>query len=335
MKRTDWKAQNIRTLAILLVVLGHSIIIYDPNWNLYQPNFSSEFFMYLKRLINIIQMPLFFALSGYCYGLSTWRENSNVIGFAKKKAKRLLIPFCFFALFWVIPIRSISHYALWDGLPFGSILLKVFLGFDSGHLWFLPTLFVAFILISFLEQIKQKYVGKKGITSRHFENTFLFLSFLLSFGSSFLPELLFIRPTGKNLFWFYFGLSILRNQSKERQKKILWVVITIVLLLFRVFYQRNIPLLSSFIDYLGAALAVMNVFEWMPNKKNEFIAFIASCSFGIYLFHSPLLYPIFCYLNFLKPWQMCILNFFGLGGVSLFFTCILRKSKYLRILIGE
>lgn len=56
----EYKIDNLRAIAILLVVLGHSIIIYDPNWGLITSDIECLPFFYLKQMINLIQMPLFF-----------------------------------------------------------------------------------------------------------------------------------------------------------------------------------------------------------------------------------------------------------------------------------
>ena len=61
------KVVNIRAIAIIIVVLGHSIILYSPYWGIYQTSNKVYIFEVLKDIINIIQMPLFFSLSGYLF----------------------------------------------------------------------------------------------------------------------------------------------------------------------------------------------------------------------------------------------------------------------------
>lgn len=58
---------NVRALAIFLVVLGHSIILYSSAWGYYPTEQKSILLDNLKFLINGIQMPLFFSLSGFCF----------------------------------------------------------------------------------------------------------------------------------------------------------------------------------------------------------------------------------------------------------------------------
>lgn len=60
------KLDNIRALVAILVLFGHSIIIYDPHWTLYSNSNSSVLLYYIKQYINLIQILLFF-LSGWCF----------------------------------------------------------------------------------------------------------------------------------------------------------------------------------------------------------------------------------------------------------------------------
>lgn len=54
---------NIRALAIVLVVLGHSIILYSTSWGLYGTNQHSDFLISLKTVINVVQIPLLIAIA--------------------------------------------------------------------------------------------------------------------------------------------------------------------------------------------------------------------------------------------------------------------------------
>ena len=87
MKQRDYRIDNLRALAILSVVLGHSIILYSPEWQIYQTTQSSALFSQIKHFINLYQMPLFFSLSGYLFA---GQKNLPFIEFLSKKTKRLL-----------------------------------------------------------------------------------------------------------------------------------------------------------------------------------------------------------------------------------------------------
>lgn len=94
---------NIRALAILLVVLGHSIILYSSDWNLYETTWQAPFLDWVKRIIDIIQMPLFFSLSGYLFVLT--HKGGKFQKLVKNKCFRLVIPYLGIGFFWMLPIR--------------------------------------------------------------------------------------------------------------------------------------------------------------------------------------------------------------------------------------
>ena len=64
--KVDYRIMRLRCLAIIVVVLGHSIILYDPNGGGYSSSYSVPTLICLKQIINLFQMPLFFFLSGFC-----------------------------------------------------------------------------------------------------------------------------------------------------------------------------------------------------------------------------------------------------------------------------
>lgn len=107
MKR-DLRIVNLRALAIVLVVLGHSIIIYNTSWSVYKTDISAPVFDCLKKWINLIQMPVFLGISGFLFQLTYRKYNFKT--FFIKKCYRLLVPFVIFSLFWMIPIRKAVHF---------------------------------------------------------------------------------------------------------------------------------------------------------------------------------------------------------------------------------
>ena len=136
------KLTNLRALAILIVVLGHSIILYDPNWTIFMPPKEYKPFMILKQIINLIQMPLFYSISGYLYFWTVNRKDFKTI--TKNKIYRVLIPFVLVLFLYCNPFK---HYLNVPGYEsYSRLLHNNFLLMDLGHLWFLPVLFFLFIL---------------------------------------------------------------------------------------------------------------------------------------------------------------------------------------------
>lgn len=85
------KITNLRALAIMLVVLGHSIIIYKSGWNYYTTGQDCQLFNYVCLFIYLFHMPLFFSISGYLFIDSCTKKKISTI--LKNKFKRLIIPY--------------------------------------------------------------------------------------------------------------------------------------------------------------------------------------------------------------------------------------------------
>lgn len=119
---------------------------------MYTPEKECELLATLKYIINIIQMPLFFSLSGYLFYGSVNKYSLKTI--IAKKNKRLIIPYIFICFLWMDPIKfilKVPHYEI-DCL--GTIIKHQIIGLNNGHLWFLYTLFAIFILFKILNDVK-------------------------------------------------------------------------------------------------------------------------------------------------------------------------------------
>ena len=138
------KISNIRTIALLLVVFGHSIIIYSSSWDLYSTVNDVFVLDSIKKIIDIIQMPLFFSISGFLFYF-THKKGGSFVSLVKNKMKRLIIPYFMIGFTYMLPIRIVIGYKGYEGASAISIIEKFLKVEDVGHLWFLPALFFIFI----------------------------------------------------------------------------------------------------------------------------------------------------------------------------------------------
>lgn len=327
----DNRITNIRVFAIILVVLAHSIIIFNPSWNYYIPKYSSTFFKYLCAAIYIFHMPLFFSLSGYLYGISKDKHNWNLKSLVYDKSKRLLIPYLFFSLFWLLPIRLLIKYKNYAG---GQSLLKlifdnIILGKDNGHLWFLIALFLIFLLYFILEKIT--------IISKNNYLFFAFLCILSVIGGHILPS--FIGSAFSNLMWFGLGDFIRKEKNYIfKYKKVLLVLSVLVILAsilyLKLYLNENFKFLCFILKSGICVILIPIIYSLFPNNLNSKMVFIDKNSFGIYLFHSPLVYITYTYWNNINPIFIFIINFIGFGIIALLLTLSIRKIG-LGFLMGE
>lgn len=134
---------NLRALAIMLIVFGHSIIIYDPSWGIMTSANDYPILAELKHLISFIQLKLFFAISGFCLCYSLKYDFPT---FTIKKLKRLIIPYIFITILWMDPIKCALQIPGYESI---SSLKWQLVGLNSGHLWYLVCLF-GIMLISYM-----------------------------------------------------------------------------------------------------------------------------------------------------------------------------------------
>lgn len=327
--KRDFSIDNLRAIAILIVVFGHSIILYSSQWSLYTTSIECPLLDIVKRVINIIQMPLFFSLSGFLFFYTAKRKKLYEI--VKDKFRRLLIPFVMFSIIWLLPIRYAISYPGYHGCSLSEVLLyKIFLGYDNGHLWFLPTLFLCFPIAYVCLEIAYKFVG--GGT----EYICVFcISGLLYCEQILFPVQGYIQFVGQYYIWFCLGLliSYCKNCSPKiwdffKQSKYIFLFCCVGFIILALLKPNIICLnISSFI-------CVMTCYLIIPDKGNKMCLLFSKNSFGIYLIHSPLVYITFKFFSEYSPFWVIGLNFILWGGISLSISAYLRKTRF-KWVIGE
>lgn len=322
----NYRIENLRAFAILTVVLGHSIILYSSSWNLYHSIHQVLFLDQVKDVINLYQMPLFIALSGYLFA---FRAPRSFFPFLQKKAKRLLVPFLIVGICFMIPLKLLVSYPSYQGKSFVAAVLLLLNGSDTGHLWFLPTLFCIFLIAYGIVRV----LGNRAST----------WAMATAFGLalfSFRQSIPFYFPLVQYLTWimqffwsFCFGallyhLSPYLFLPKRRIKFLAGAAAMVFLsLLLCRFAVVQIPtvIISIFI--------VTTLFLAAPNRKYSVLHTLSKYSFGIYLFHSPLIYLTFSFIPDSNPALVVFINFVVLGSTALLITKLLSGSK-LRVIIG-
>lgn len=150
MKRHIKEIDILKGFAIVLVLLGHSIIVYPIDLNTKYVWCG----VLHNSFIHPVHLPLFFAISGFCYSFHGWAD------FLRKKAKRILIPY---AVFFIISIliglffgqsdlingsKTVTLKGILDNLLYGKVL-------D-----FLYTMMMIFLIFPFIEKVLKNLAGK-------------------------------------------------------------------------------------------------------------------------------------------------------------------------------
>lgn len=129
----------LRSIATVLVVLGHSVCIFCGYWGVKVEN---EVFEFVGQYIYSFHMALFMSISGYCYGIKSYNINEYKC-FIRRKTKRLLVPFVIFYFLWVIPWRAATK--IYEGGYIGTLYKMISIP-AFANLWFLLVLFLIFLL---------------------------------------------------------------------------------------------------------------------------------------------------------------------------------------------
>ncbi|MDO4514930.1 MAG: acyltransferase [Lachnospiraceae bacterium] len=323
---------NIRALAILLVVLGHSIILYSTGWNLYETTRQAPFLAWLKRVIDIPQMPLFFSLSGYLF-VFTHRKKQGIGQLAKNKFLRLIVPYFGIGLFYLLPIRLAVSYSGYQGNSIIDFTLKFLTANDVGHLWFLPALFLIFLLSEIILSVAEHIpVLKKfpGIVLLAAGGVLYLEGYRIGLGYG--PLL----SAFNYLMWFALGYCLNVYQEYIRRiysiRLVKWGLLLVNLLLLA--YTLSVSSVRVLISLGLRALFIINAYGAMPEKTYSLVQRIDRNSFGIYLFHSPLIYITFSIIPNAHPAIVVFINFVIFGAAAFGLTELVRKTK-LKVLIGE
>jgi len=324
------KIANIKALAIILVVIGHSIILYTK-WSVMDTTRSIPYIEVVRRYINILEMPLFMSASGYLFYYSIKKETTYV-KFLLNKMRRLLIPFYCVGILWVAPTRMAVHIKGWKGSFFKNIYNNIILQKSVGHLWYLWALF---LIIVILYPILKKINNSKD--KLLFELLLLGGCLVVSMmaKSKLLIDFDIESIQRGIMYFFWFLLGYLLNEHFETSVlKSTTVPGVCSAIAFCIFFLLS-SLDADTIYYYGAAFfGVMSYYLLVPNKKNKILSFIERNSFGIYLFHSPMIYITFTYFRESNPYMVVLLNVFVLGAISVLLTEGLRRTP-LAFIVGE
>lgn len=123
----------IRPLAIFLLVVWHSFIIYTGGWKApvgYRP---VESYWWIGKASYAFMLELFVFISGYVFALSLEKKELSFIRVVKEKFRRLIIPSLIFSTIYYLLFCNLAGFTL---LGFTMSVLE-----GCGHLWFLPMLF--------------------------------------------------------------------------------------------------------------------------------------------------------------------------------------------------
>lgn len=170
----------LRGIAAVLMILGHSFIVYPVDIS------GVPWCKALQHFIYTFHMELFFVLAGAVY------RCQNYSSYILKKIKRILIPYLFFGIFAML-CRAFGGVLVNGVEPIGEGISKLL--FHGGGYWFLYVLFILIAVYPFIERILNQ-IWKKAV----FATSILILSMLIE-----LPSIFMLNMCAYYIPYFIFG----------------------------------------------------------------------------------------------------------------------------------
>lgn len=302
---------EVRSLAIILVVLGHLIRFFSKSFFTWQ--ISSGIFSLTR-----IGVPLFFTVSG---ALLLTRKH-NIKEFLEKRFKRVVLPF----VFWII-VYLLAGIFIWHYSPSFDYFYQVIFGSHSfsSIFWFIWSLIGVYLLIPVLSSFIREY-GDFGF--KYMIAITLILSLLYTIGFFDDQQIKYDFKIIFNFFpvlsYFIMGSYLHNHKFNYSDNKmfligILMFVVGIVGHFIKIYFKGlggvNLPTIDFFdIFVICETVGLFIAFKYASVKmisdkikplKEQFIGKIivtfSSCSFGIYFSHYIILQYLF-YKGFMRGW---------------------------------
>lgn len=330
----------IKMVLMLLIVVGHSTIFWTGDWFTCNPVIPSGGLGGLSKWLNSFHTYTFVLVSGYIFAKKMIGGGyPQYIPFLIKKVKRLLIPYAFTALVWVIPITQLFfHYDGYD------LMKKYVLCSSPSQLWFLWMLFWIFVIAYGMWKLLS---GSKvwGITSA------LICYVVGVVGGHLFPNVFCIWTALQYIVFFYIGIQIRIGHEKGRNlwsdtvPILVWLGIDILLYVGYSILQSKgtlgfVGIILGLILHIWGALMAFYLLQRFANgvawEESLFVRKLSGLTMPIYLFHQQVIYFVIWWLNGkIDPYIHAALNFvFAMTG-SILISLLLKQFRITRILIGE
>lgn len=321
---------EVRSLAIILVVLGHIVRYYSKDftsWLICSGIFS------LTR----IGVPLFFTVSG---ALLLNRKHV-IMEFLKKRFNRVGLPFAFWIIIYIILGVVIWHYTLTPEFCFEIILGSNSLSYPFWFIW-------ALIGIYLLIPIVSSFIREYDIFSYEYCIVItLVLSVLFTIGFFNIQQAKFEFRVIYNFFsvlgYFILG-SCINNTvfyTSKRNSFLIGVVLFIIGTIghFILIYNAGLgglelkPVDSFNIFVMMETIGLFIAFKYAnvkmissklkplkEQKLGQIILLFSSCSFGIYFSHYILTLYLFKF-GFMHPWPSYGMMYFPISCIIIIGLC--------------
>lgn len=331
----------IKTILMLLVIIGHACAFWSGNWFTENPLIKSTGLDMIYRWVSSFHVYAFALVSGYIFTYKvTSGAYSMLIPFLRNKMKRLIVPYIFVTLIWVAPISS--SFFKWD---LSYIIKKYLLAVDPSQLWFLWMLFWVFLFA----WLMRKTLLEKPILGWAITIAFYGIGMI---GKLMLPNVFCFWTACQYLLFFFLGMRLRIRDEIEKVKLFkqtpwfVWVVADILVFCATIALKERggtiwsllHVLMNLLLNVIGAIMAwtcLQTLAKAIPWKNNIILNKLSFYSMPIYLFHQQIMYFTITWMNGkVSPWINATVNFISALVCSYLISKILAKWKITRTYIG-
>ena len=332
----------VKTILMLCVIAYHSMVFWTGTWWDMEIGVPSKGVSYLANWLNSFHVYAFALVSGYLFAFKTMRGEYRDYGsFCASKAKRLIIPYCFVALIWLIPINIVLFKPNVE-----TIVKSYLLCISPDQLWFLWMLFGVFIMVWPMRKVLLDKPMVGWAVS-------IILYGVGILGKRIIPNVFCVWTACQYVLFFYIGMRIRVKEEKQEKQVIesipcyLWIMVDLVVFAGTIIAGRHSGTLWSMIviglnlilHIIGSIMAwttlqaIANKVKWKNSKPFKTLS---SYSMPMYLFHQQIIYFTIIWLNGkANPWIHAGVNFVAAIIGSFLISSILMRWKTTRFLIGE
>ncbi len=328
----------LKTIMMFCVVLYHSILASSRNgWGGISNSFGEgQIAQYIADWLNMFHVEFFAFASGYLFYMMRYEKGKyrTLEIDINNRFKRLMIPVFVISVLWAIPAQLIAYGFSW------SIILKGFvLQIAPAQLWFLPMLFLLYVVFYLL--------------SDHLVNMstwkFLIFYFALYVGKIIvgrvIPLGIFqISSTIEYSLYYYLGFAYRRDHiCKSSKRKVIFVYLSAVLFAAGYLYWTQQYSLNWLVEairpvicclQIRALLEIGSCFKVERLLDERWFKLFTVNSMGIYLLHQQLLYLRMRILPNLSQMFFIPVSFIIVLFCSYFLTGIIRKTKLGKVILG-
>ena len=329
----------IKCILMLAVVLCHSCAFWGGGWfSAVTPSVIVPPLGWLSSWLGTFHVSGFVLVSGYLYYYLRYEAGKyrDIKIFFLNKFKRLIIPYIFVSLVWVIPFAVyFYHYSISD------LFVNYVLGASPSQLWFLLMLFGVFVIIYPLSNFlaRSRVITVIGLAA---------ISYMLGYVVSYISKGVFqIGTSFSYVPYFLIGFLFRKYWADINSKKLVAVamgggLLNILLFLFLhgIIVQPVTGMIATFITLLCKLSGTIGVFCFLlvlfRNLRSiSLLERLSDYSFPIYLFHQQVIYLVICQIDkSSQPVVTACCCFFLSIAVSSCLTGILMQNKITNTLLG-